>query len=336
MKIKHLSDNLKKVPVDGVDNWDDNELLFTGEDLLISEYLDTNMKGYADIEDVMNDPDLPEAKVQAGLIVSEFRASGEQNIRNRKYIYDSLNSYQRSIELEEEINDIIDESSKNGIDKLTGSWVSEWQEKSEKREEGSQEIRKFISGSLKNEEIGLHKTPSINKKPLRLRLVISILTLSAAAVAGILITLRTLAPADQSELFDSYYSPLNILSPVVRGAGTNYDADHISAVEKYKSGDYNAAASLFSAEMTRDPSLIAPRFYLGLTEEALGNYEQAVSLLSGITGRAGEYSKDTQWYLGLAYLKLDEKKNAMACFESLGQSPGFYQERALKLLRFLK
>jgi tetratricopeptide (TPR) repeat protein len=338
MKIKHLGDKPWKMPLNGSRKWTKNELLFNKEDLILSKTLDQNMRGHFDIEDVINDPHFMEVKAETELMVSEYNMASEQSISDRKFICDSLSDQQVNPKLEEDIQNIAIESEKNNIDLITAGWVSEWQERREKSSEDNRvrEMRNYISDSLKSEETDSPEKIIESKKPRSLKIAISFLTLSAAAVAGILIAIRTLSPADPGKLFDSNYRPLSVISPAVRSLGSNSGSDYISALEKYKAGDYRSAASLFSAEMKRDTTLISPRFFLGLTEEALGNYSRAANLLSSVTSRAGEYKKDAQWYLGLAYLKLADTKQAESCFNTLAGSPGFYQERAGRLLRRLK
>jgi TolA-binding protein len=221
------------------------------------------------------------------------------------------------------------------ISEITAGWVDEWQSRSS-TEKPEKEIREFISGSI---EPGISKPSERSPKPVRkanLRMVSAFLTLSAAAVAGIFLVIRGLSPADPDKLFASSYKPFNVISTTVRGDDQKPRTDYDSAIEKYKDGDYEGAASLFASISMRDTSLISSRFFLGLAETARGNYTGAVTQLSAIASRPGDYKKDALWYLGLAYLKLSDTKEASACFSSLAQSPGFYHGKAERILRRLR
>ena len=77
-------------------------------------------------------------------------------------------------------------------------------------------------------------------------------------------------------------------------------------------------------------------FYLGITQIALGDYNQAITVLAGVANQAGELTKEARWYLGLAYIKAGNRAKASECFELLAQSSGFYRERSEKILRRLK
>ncbi len=88
--------------------------------------------------------------------------------------------------------------------------------------------------------------------------------------------------------------------------------------------------------MSMDTSLVTPRFFLGMTHLALGNYNQALNLLESVADKQGEYSKEARWYLGLVYLKEGDKDKASDCFKYLAKSSDYYSERAEKILRRLK
>jgi TolA-binding protein len=162
-------------------------------------------------------------------------------------------------------------------------------------------------------------------------------SLSAAAVISAFILLRTLLPSsDPEKLFKSNYEPFKAVSSITRSAESGETDAYSSALEQYRLGNYQTATAGFSTAILKDTSSIAPRFFMGLAQMGMGNYDQAVNLLSGISGRSGEYHKEAVWYLGLAYLMEGEKEKAAGCFGLLAQSPGFYSERAGKIFRRLK
>jgi TolA-binding protein len=81
---------------------------------------------------------------------------------------------------------------------------------------------------------------------------------------------------------------------------------------------------------------MSSRFFLGITQMELGNYEQAENILEDVISHQGEYTKEARWYLGLAYIKTGNKQKAHECFEILAKSPGFYSGRAEKILRLIR
>jgi len=226
------------------------------------------------------------------------------------------------------------------VDEIAAEWVRDWSERGQKnagKDSKASEIRDFITSSL---EI---KTPESGMilpgkgKGLTRSLLIRYISLSAAAVTGIIILISSLLPSpDPIRLFNAFYEPFNIISPVTRGMIPGEQNNITDAVKYYKAGDYQQAALGFSVSRSKDTSDISLRFYLGITHLALGNNDQAIDLLNGVTDGSGEFMKEACWYLGLACLKSGEKERASEYFKLLAQVPGFYGERSEKLLRRLK
>jgi hypothetical protein len=318
----------------------DFDLQLTVEDSALFETISEYMKGRLDLEEVRNDPSLPEMNIVVRKMISDYRGNMANRTDDEKFIRDNFIGISPEKEMLDEISRIKLEAGKNNIDEISAGWVKEWHEKRQKntgRGSETDEIRDFITSSLQSEkgepEIRMkHK----DGKGLKRSLLVRYISLSAAAVIGVFILLKTLLPSsDPEKLFNSYYIPFNVLSPVTRSVTTNGPDSYSSAVVQYKSGDYQTAAVGFSDAILKDTSVIAPRFFKGITELAMGNYDQAVNLLGSVAGQSGEYHKEAEWYLGLAYLKTGDKEKAVKCFESLAQSPGFYSERAAKILRRL-
>ena len=109
-----------------------------------------------------------------------------------------------------------------------------------------------------------------------------------------------------------------------------------SAINSYKSGDYQCAVAGFGIVLSKEPLSGQAGFLLGLSRLALENYSLAISLLSDVANGSGEYAKEAKWYLGLSYLKTNNPLKAQECFEYLARSDGFYRERSEKILRRLK
>jgi TolA-binding protein len=243
-------------------------------------------------------------------------------------------------DLFDEITQIKQEIGENNVNEITSEWVKEWQEKKQTKaaDPELEERRNFITGSIKTEATEPQKIfHDGRKKVSRLNLFVRYGSLSAAAVLGVFLVIRTLFPAyNPDKIFDYYYKPFKAVSPVTRSINNN-EADLYSlAIGSYNTGDYERAAREFSETIIKDPSVISPRFFMGLTQLALKNYDQTITLLKGVVDDSGEYAKEARWYLGLTYLKTGNKPEAAECFKYLAQSEGFYRERAENLLRRLK
>jgi TolA-binding protein len=319
----------------------DDDLMADSHDAALFDIISEYMKGSIDIEDVKNDPSLSVTKETVNKMISDYNGNISKNRENENFIREIFSGEEQEKQLLEEITLIRKEIKENKLEEITTGWVKEWQEKkpgSGSTDRDSEERRDFITSSINSEaNIPLEVMDDGRKKVSRRTLFVRYGSLSAAAVLGVFLMIRTLFPAyNPDKIFNSFYKPFDAVSPVTRSMNNNEADIFSSAIMSYKTGDYYRAAREFSETILKDPSVVSPRFYMGLTQLALKNYDQTIVLLKGVVNDSGENVKDARWYLGLAYLKTGNKPKAAESFEYLAQSDGFYRERAENILRRLK
>ncbi len=319
----------------------DDDLMADSDDAALFDMISEYMKGSIDIEDVKNDPALSATRETVNKMISDYNGNTSNNRENENFIREIISGEEQEKQLLEEIKLIRKEISENKLEDITGGWVKEWQEK--KLTPGpadpvSEERRDFITNSINSEaNTTVEVMQNGRKKASRRTLFVRYGSLATAAVLGAFLVIRTLFPAyNPDKIFNSFYKPFDAVSPVTRSISNNEADIFSSAIVSYKTGDYYRAAREFSETILKDPSVVSPRFYMGLTQLALKNYDQTIVLLNGVVNDPGEYAKDARWYLGLAYLKTGDKPKAVESFKYLAQSEGFYRERAENVLRRLK
>ncbi len=293
------------------------------------------------MEEVINDPSLPDVDKMTKRMIQDHGAKGEYQSDVERFITSSLNGKKEKRTVTTEIEQINSEIKAGGIDELTRDMVTKWQVN--KRMDGgenekSREIRDFIKSSLESGE-KIPEDSSLPEASIRTdRFTITkLISLTAAAAVGLFIMFKILLPSsDPDSIYNRYYEPFNIISPVTRGNTGGDVIDISSSIESYKLGNYESAAIGFSDAIFKDPSGVSSHFYLGITYLALGNFKQAVQELSVVAGGKSEYTAEAKWYLGLAFLKTGASEKASLCFKSLYQTSGFYKKRAEKILRRLE
>ena len=318
----------------------DDDLSLNSEDRSLFGNISEYMQGRLDINDVKNDPDYNSIDDLVKEMVADYKKNVPVNKYDEKFIKDVLDRKAAEDKLIRETNKTLNKTRENDINLVTAEWVKEWHSKKQSNggRESDEEIKHFISDSMKSKAedtdrniAGTTKTRSNRKFSIRY------ISLAAAAVLGVFVIVRSLLPScDTEKLFASYYQPMDAVSPVTRSMNDVQAGSLISAIGSYKKGDYRNAASGFEETIKNDPSSISACFFLGLTQIELNNYNQAITRLSDVVNNQGEYMKEAQWYLGLAYLKTGDKKKASECFEYLSKSEGFYHDRSEKILRRLK
>jgi TolA-binding protein len=318
-----------------------NDPLSEINDLVLFETIGEYMKGCLDIEDVKNDPAFIVANETAEAMIIHYTKDTSGNKENKKFIREIFSSEANRDSLTDELNSINKEISDNKLNELTAEWVKEWHEKKQKAgaiDSKSEEIKNFITQSINNtasepDQIVSSRAEKVSGRRLFARYA----SLSAAALLGVFILIRTLLPSsDTGKLFDLYYKPFDAFSPFTRSTNSNPTESYASAIESYRTGDYQKAAIGFTELMQKNQFEESSRFFLGLSQLAINNYSQAINLLAATANSSGEYTKEARWYLGLAYLKTANRQKATECFKYLARTGGYYRERSETILRRLR
>jgi hypothetical protein len=340
-KIRNNKDRQDKESLSNSVKNNYNDVIYNEEDSMIFNTFGEYMKGRLDLEEVMNDPSLKIIESNVKKLIIDNSLNRVLNEENESYIRDAFKELKEEKDLLKEIDEIKKEIRTNDINEEAAGWVNEWQKnrvaKSD-RNHDTDEKTDFIRNSLASEINMLARdTQHIEKTGLNRSLIFRYISVSAAAVIALFFLIRVLLPSsDPEELFKTYYTPFNYVSSATRDASVNELEDFSRAVEKYKTGNFLSASLEFSNIIKRDTSFITPRFLMGIIDLELGEYEKAIDLLNSIKYPSNKYYKETIWYLGLVYLKTGEKTSAANCFEILAKAPGFYNDRAKKILRRLR
>ncbi len=317
--------------------WEDDHLP-SSEDEQLLERISNFFRAEKDIEEVMSDPLREEICDRAVSMVSEFAGRGSHNDEIRNFVQDNLLKDDNGKSLNEEIRQIKQEIKDSDVESISAAWVKEWHERKQKETDiKSREIRDFVTTSFQNES----SSQIINNEPVKSQKnktrIIRYTSIAAAAILAFVFLVRYFIPSGKPDsIFSRYYEPYYAASLVTRSSVSGGNENLDTALESYKSGNYQLAAVEFSDALLEEPESDLPGFYLGVTFIELENYDRAVRLLEPIAGRPGEFNKDAKWYLGLVWLKSGDREKAIRSFEYLAGDPGFYKKRSEKILRLLK
>jgi tetratricopeptide (TPR) repeat protein len=344
MSRQESDNNRKKKSNTWRNAWNEEDMLFSDSDAALFKSAGGYIKGMNDLEEVRNDPALASTDKVVKQMIADYRKKTDKQLDNEKFITDILKEADRDKKIVDEIKNIKLEINEKQINELTADWVKEWHERRQQgaaSEEKTKEIKSFITSSL-NDEVPVEEKETVpqiltvTKKGPRKRFIFRYSAISAAAALAFFMLIRTLLPSsDPGKLYNSYYEPFKIMSPVTRDASGERD-NRSSAIEGYNRGEYEMAMIGFTAALRKDTSDISSRFYLGLTQMALGNYGLAENILEDVSDKNEAYSKESKWYLALSYLKTGNIEKAKEYFSLLTGSEGFYSERAEKVLRRLR
>jgi hypothetical protein len=157
----------------------------------------------------------------------------------------------------------------------------------------------------------------------------SMLALCAVAATLYLQTPRNIS---NDSLFTQYYSSENIVDQ------TRGDQNIVEAVIKFQQKDFKIASVLFKNILDKDNSNIAVWFYYGISNIETQNYENSIKAFNTIIGQNDNlYIEHAEWYLGLCYLKNNQKDKAIDQFAVVASDPdNIHQKEAKNILEKLQ
>ncbi len=125
----------------------------------------------------------------------------------------------------------------------------------------------------------------------------------------------------------------NVIVPVVRGTETPEENKKALAFRYYDNKDYAKAAELFKT-LHEETDADYAFFYRSVSLMALGETAKAIATLEQHNWNEPEkYQTIAQWYLGLGYLKLEDKENAISHFKEVTASGKPLAKQAKKILQ---
>ncbi len=157
----------------------------------------------------------------------------------------------------------------------------------------------------------------------------SVLVLCAVAATLFLQTNRNIS---NDALFSQYYTSENIVDQ------TRGDQNILEAVIKFQQKDFASASVLFKNIIDKDNSNIAVLFYYGIANIETHNYDNSIKAFNTIIKQNDNlYIEHAEWYLGLCYLKNNQKEKAIDQFMVVASNPdNFHRQEAKNILEKLQ
>ena len=136
--------------------------------------------------------------------------------------------------------------------------------------------------------------------------------------------------ASTNELFASYFEPYrNVIAPIVRS--NDLQDEKALAFMAYEKGEYETAITLFSKlyNTTKEPYYL---FYKANALLKLERAQEAVPLLLEHLKTKDTLTEKTNWYLALAYLKIQDKQKAKEVLKKVIANKTYKNKEAQKLM----
>jgi hypothetical protein len=140
-----------------------------------------------------------------------------------------------------------------------------------------------------------------------------------------------------SQIYASYYQSYKDGEVVSRSALSTYNSGLNSALREINRGNYPAALKWLETTASSDQDRYTINFYSGVAYQETGAYNKAINSFAEVVHQGDNLLvEQSEWYIGLCYLRIDERQKARTQFRTIVSRGGFYGEQSRKLLKQLE
>ena len=300
------------------------------KEFVFQERLDKVMKESLFLEGFESDPNLIKAEILAQKDIENY-----MNTSGAKHHKTQIDHFEveTEVEIRKRIAKAEVEMVLSGIDDLSEMWVKEYEKRRPDRHYDltARKIAEYINTSESFSEINIQK-PAVNYRISR-RVVFQ---LAAAVFVLSLLLFKVLTPGFSGDsAYKHYYEPLEANSFQLRGTVQDANTKLQEAVDFYLSKNYKKAEPVFTDLRKLSKNMPEVLLFSGLNEMGLNNYPAAISSFNDLLAHEDQFVPETQWYLGLCYLKTGEVSKARTLLASLSETEGIYKKKAQEVLKSL-
>lgn len=183
---------------------------------------------------------------------------------------------------------------------------------------------------------------NIKEKPTELSIVGRFrpkkFAISIAAASFILLIGITgiLGYTSEGDIYQKFYTKYETAG-ISRSSNSSSDQKFALALQKYNNQDYQSALNLLQEVISKDENNIASHFYSAISLQELGKYKNAIEEYEVVVvDKDNLFMEQAEWYIGLCYIQTREDKKAIKQFKKISDEKGFYQQKALAILRKMR
>ncbi len=135
------------------------------------------------------------------------------------------------------------------------------------------------------------------------------------------------------QLYSAYYQPYRNGLNVSRSS-TRSNSLINSALSEMDKRNFTVALRLLNDPSAMKTDGFSANFYSGVAYQELGDYRSAIKSFTKVVNHADNLLvEQSEWYIGLCYLKTEEREKAVRQFSSIVSKNGYYREPSKKILK---
>lgn len=300
------------------------------KEFVFQKKLDKVMKQSILSEAIESDPDLINAEILARKDIDKYLNKSGLRSSNRNFDIFKIGT---EVELQKKIAKAEVEMVLSGIDDLSEIWVRNFDQCKPAIEShvAAQRIIEYVKKSNPFNEtvIQMPKLRHLMTRKIVIQIAAAVLVLSMLLFKSL-----TYSYSGDS-VYERYYEPLEANSFRLRGNSREVTGKLQEGVDYYLSKDYTNAELAFNELRKMNENLQEVLLFSGLNQMGQGNFPAAITLLSDLLSAENQFVPESQWYLGLCYIKTGEILKARSLLKILSETEGIYKRKAQLILKNL-
>lgn len=191
---------------------------------------------------------------------------------------------------------------------------------------------------LIDKEASINKGAEIKTMQIQKRNRFSIKLSIAAMILitlGLSLTFIFNQPAQNIQLFETYYKPLEAPEDNFRGEEKNEVINEKAKIasDAYDELEYKKATAFYTELLNEFPGNSKYTLFLGLSYINDGKFDEAINLYNLHVSNKTPYDEDIKWYLALAHLRKGEIQTSKLLLENIAlDSKNYYAHSADELV----
>jgi tetratricopeptide (TPR) repeat protein len=300
------------------------------KEFIFQEKIDKVMKKNLLLEAIESDPDLIKAEILARHDIDNYLNKNGVGIGKRDF---RILEVETEVELRKRIAKAEVEMVLSGIDDISETWVRDFNYRKPALQSSS-EAQRIIEYASRSESFSetVIQMPSTSRRLTR-KVVFQV---AAAVFVLSMLLFKSLMPSYSGDfVYEQNYSPLEANSFRLRGAAQDVNGKLQEGVDYYLSKDFAKAELAFNNLREMNKNLPEALLFSGLNQMEQNNFPAAISYFNELLKGEEQFVPETQWYLGLCYIKTGDLQKARSLMITVSETEGIYKKKALLILKDL-
>jgi len=283
--------------------------------------LNSYMKGKLFSNTVETDSYFSLAETEAKNDIESFLQNGKTDKEVLEYLSVAFSEHPETVK--NRITQAEKEAEIHGINELTEEWVSEFNS-------GKKQDLKIDNKSFEKDN---------NKKHLSVFRKENLKYAAVAASFALMLLLNNIfdGKSKNEQIFAEYHqNAQKITGTQIRNPEFNSVIEFENGVKLFNSGHYTEAYDKFHQTTIENKNFVQALFYSGLALFESEKYSESVQIFTKVLTNFDVCHFESEWYLSLAYIKLNQMQKAVPRLKDIASQKNFRQNEANEILNKIK